>query len=168
MKNAEFYKKIQIPKKDKFQTFILSRYWLLYFFGNLLVIFLAPMLGRFNRVVLLSGQSYWRIWGVSALIVLALNIIFAWFIDVRPYFDKRKGFYWRGCFTVISKTSSSGYKYLILKPGSSHRIKVRSEFYHSVRHGDRIFLERSYLGDIRKIRKISGFLERIKKNSRIA
>jgi hypothetical protein len=56
-----------------------------------------------------------------------------------------------------------GSNYLKLKPGNDQSIRVRREFYRTVREKDRIFLERTYLGDIMKVRKISsGFLEGIK------
>lgn len=165
MKNEEFYKKIQIPKKDQFSPVIFSfnwwSFWWFYIPGNLLVTFLVPLLSKYNRVI--SSHEYLRLWGISAAIVLVLNIIFSWFLDIRPYLDKRKGFYWRGNFIVVGKESSIGSKYLKLKPGNDHRIKVRREFYGAVRERDRIFLERTYLGDIMKIGKVSsGLLERIK------
>ena len=165
MKNEEFYKRIQIPKRDQCSSVIISSYWLLYVLGNLFVIFLAPVLGKSSRLML-SFHEYWRLWAISAVIILVLNIILSWFIDIRPYLNKRMGFYWRGSFTVIGKKSSFASKYINLKPGNNHRIKVRREFYRSVKERDRISLERTYLGDILKIKKISsGFPERIKRRA---
>jgi hypothetical protein len=161
MKNDKFYTKIRIPKKDKHRPIIFSSYWWFYILGNLALILLVPFLS--NKYRGLSSHEYWRLLGLSAAIVLALNIIFSWFMDIRPYLDKRKGFYWRGNFIVVGKESSIGSKYLLLKPGDDHRIKVRSEFYRAVRERGKIFLERTYLGDIRRIGKVSsGLLERIK------
>ena len=49
MKNAEFYKKIQIPKKDLYSPAIFSvDFWWFYIPGNLLIIILAPFF-RNNR-----------------------------------------------------------------------------------------------------------------------
>ncbi len=162
MKNAEFYKKIQIPKKDLCSPAIFSGdFWWFYIPGNLLIIILAPFF-RNNRAIL-SPEEYFRIWSISASIVLVLNIILAWFLDIRPYLDRRRGFYWRGNFVVVGKESSIASKYILLKPGNNHRIRVRAEFFRAVQEKDRIFLERTYLGDIMKIRKVSsGYLERIK------
>ena len=162
MKNEECYKKIQLPKKDQHSPVIFSSYWLFYLMGNLLVITIAPLLGNYNTRTF-SFHEYLRLWGISALIVLVLNIIFTWFIDIRPYLDKRKGFYWRGNFTVVGKESFLGSKYLRLNPGNNHRIKVNGSFFRSVRESDRVLLERSYLGDVRKIKRVSGFADRIKK-----
>jgi hypothetical protein len=94
-----------------------------------------------------------------------LNIIFTWFIDIRPYLGRRKGFYWRGNFTVVGKESLLGARYLRLNPGNNHRIKVSGSFFRSIRESDRILLERSYLGDVRKIKRVSGFMDRIKKKA---
>lgn len=162
MKNAEFYKKIQIPKKDRRSPVLFDvHYWWIYIPGNLLIILFAPLVR--SKGLIPSSDDYLRIWGISAAIVVILNIIFAWFMDIRPYLDKRKGFYWRGNFTVVGKESSMVSKYLQLKPGNNHRIRVRAEFYLAVREKDTIFLERTYLGDVMKIRKISsGYLERIR------
>lgn len=168
MKNEKFYKRIQIPKKDQngsvtFPSCLWS-FWWLYIPVNFLVIFFIPFLSKNNEVI--SSQEYLRLCGIGAAIVIVLNIILSWFIDIRPYLNKRKGFYWRGNFIVIRKESSIGAQYLILKPGKNHRIKVRREFYRVVQERDRIFLERSYLGDILNINKISsGLLERIKRRS---
>jgi hypothetical protein len=162
MKNEEFYKRIQIPKKDHYSPVILSiSYWWFYIPGNILIILLAPLFKN-KSLPALSPHEYLRIWEISAAIVLVLNIIFAWFMDIRPYLNKRKGFYWRGNFIVVGKESSIGFKYITLKPGNNHRIKVSSEFFSSVRERDKIFLERTYLGDIMKISKVSsGLRERI-------
>jgi hypothetical protein len=162
MKNAEFYKKIQIPKKDLTSPVMFPhQYWWFYIPGNFLVVLLAPVVSN-NRVVLWSDE-YLHLLSISAFIVLVLNIVFAWFMDVRPYLNKRKGFYWRGNFVVIGKESSIGSKYILLQPGNNHRIRVRPEFYRAVQEKDRIFLERTYLGDIMKIHKISsGYRERIR------
>lgn len=165
MKNEEFYRRIQIPKKDQYSPEVFSFYWWSFWWfyipGNLFVIFLVPFLGKYNRLI--SSHEFLRLWLISAAIVFALNIIFSWFIDIRPYLNKRMGFYWRGNFIVVGKESSIGSTYLKLNPGNNHRIKVKREFYRAVRERDRIFLERTYLGDIMKIRKVSsGLLERIK------
>ena len=167
MKNAEFYKKIQIPKNDQYSPAIFSAdHWWFYIPSNFLIIILAPLV-RNNRAILLPDE-YFRIWSISASIVLVLNIILAWFIDIRPYLDKRPGYYWRGNFVVVGKESWIGSKYLMLKPGNNHRIRVRAEFFRTVQEKDRIFLERTYLGDIMKIRKISsGYLERIRCSSNV-
>ena len=165
MKNEEFYKKIKIPKKDQYTTVIFSSsYWLFYIPANVLIILFAPLLlQRKNNWSIPSFHEYMRICGVSAAIVVVLNIIFAWFMGIRPYLDARKGYFWRGNFKVVEKKSSLGSKYIMLKPGNNHRIKVRSEFFKSVRVNDRIFLERTYLGDIMKINKVSsGLIERVK------
>ncbi len=164
MKNEEFYKKIQLPKKEQQGPVIFSFSWLFYLMGNLLVISMAPLLGKYNTRIL-SFHEYLRLWSISALIVLVLNIIFIWFIDVRPYLDRRKGFYWRGNFTVIGKESFWGATYLRLKPGNNHRIKVDRSFFSSVRESDRVLLERSYLGDVRKIKGVSCFVDRMKKKA---
>lgn len=162
MKNEAFYKRVQIPKRDRHIPTIFSSYWPLYLIGNLLVIFIAPVVGRHKRLMA-SYQDYYYVLSISAVTVLVLNIVFSWFIDIRPYLDQRRGIFWRGCFTIAGKESKFGFKYLIIKPGVDHMIRVRSEFYYSVQGGDRIFLERSYLGDILKIKKISGFKERLNK-----
>ena len=167
MKNEKFYKKIQIPKKDqnrsvKFSSYLWS-FWWFYIPANFLIIFLIPFLIKDNSVI--SSQEYLRLWSIGFAVVFVMNIILSWFIDIRPYLNKRKGFYWRGNFIVIRKESSMKARYLILKPGKDHRIKVKREFYRVVREKDRIFLERTYLGDILNIVKISsGLLERIKKS----
>ena len=164
MKNEECYKKKKKTKKDQHSPVIFSSYWLFYLMGNLLVITVAPLLGNYN-IRTFSFHEYLRLWGISALIVLVLNIIFTWFIDIRPYLDRRKGFYWRGNFMVVGKESFLGAKYLRLNPGYNHRIKVNGSFFRSVRESDRVLLERSYLGDVRKIKRVSGFADRIKKKS---
>ncbi len=166
MKNEEYYREIPLPKKDLYSPLIFSRYGWIYGIGNLLVIFLGPMLSKYKREIL-SSDDYLRLWGLSAIVVLGLNIIFLWLLELRPYLDKRKGFYWRGNFTVIGKETSFGTSYLELNPGKHHRIKVRSEFYHSVHVQDRIFLERSYLGDLMKIKKISSIIDRIKRTEEL-
>ncbi len=167
MKNEEHYKEIPLQKKYLYSPLIFSRYGWIYGIGNLLVILLGPMLSKYNRVILSPGD-YMRLWSLSALVVLGLNIIFLWLLELRPYLDKRKGFYWRGKFTVIGKETSFGSSYLELNPGKSHRIKVRSEFYHSVHVQDRIVLERSYLGDLMKIKKISSIMDRIKRREELS
>ena len=165
MKNAEFYKKIQIPKRNLDPPAMFSApYWWFYIPGNLLIVLLAPVVR--NSRVLLWSDEYLHLLTISASIVLIFNIVFMWFMDVRPYLNRRKAFYWRGSFVVTRKESSLGFKYLTLKPGNKHRIKVQSEFYRTVQEKDRIFLERTYLGDIKKIHKISsGYLERIRKRN---
>lgn len=136
-------------------------YWWFYVPGNLLVVLMAPVVR--NSSVMLWSDEYLRLLGISASIVLVFNIVFSWFMDIRPYLNRRKGFYWRGNFVVIGKESSIGSKYLLLKPGNNHRIRIQAEFFRAVKEKDRIFLERTYLGDIMKIHKISsGYLERIK------
>ena len=162
MKNSEFYKKIQIPKRNLDPPAMFSaQYWWFYIPGNLLIVLLAPVVR--NSRVLLWSDEYLHLVTISASIVLIFNIVFAWFMDVRPYLNKRKGFYWRGNFIVTGKESSIGFKYITLKPGNNHRIRVRAEFFRAVQEKDRIFLERTYLGDIKKIHKISsGYLERIR------
>jgi hypothetical protein len=165
MKNAEFYKKIQFPKRKLNSPAMFSlQYWWFYIPGNLLVALLAPFV-RNNRLILWSDE-YLYLLSISVSIVLVFNISFAWFIDFRPYLNKRKGFYWRGNFVVIGKESSIGSKYILLKPGTNHRIRVRAEFYKTVQEKDKIFLERTYLGDIMNIRKISsGYVERVKRRN---
>ena len=66
---------------------------------------------------------------------------------------------------VVGKESFLGAKYLRLNPGYNHRIKVNGSFFRSVRESDRVLLERSYLGDVRKIKRVSGFADRIKKKA---
>lgn len=164
MKNDEFYRKIPIPKKDRYRPVLFSSYWWFYIPSNLLITFLAPLLSKYNRPV--SSDEYLRQWGLSAIIVLMLNIVFAWFKYIRPYFNKRRGFYWQGNFTVVGKESSIMSNYLRLKPGNNHMIRVKRELFSAVREGDKIFVERTYLGDTIKIRKVSsGFLERIKRRN---
>ena len=162
MKNEEFYKPVQVPKRDRHIPVIFSSYWPIFIIGNLLAISMGSVVaGRYNGAIL-SDQDYYRVWRASALIVLVLNIILSWFMDIRPYLDKRKGIFWRGSFTIAKKELKFGRKYLIIKPGIGHIIRVRSELYYSVQIGDRILLERSYLGDIIKIERISGLKERIR------
>ena len=160
MKNKEFYKKVQIPKKDHSPVIRSSFLWP-YIPLNLLIILLGPLRDKSNGV--LSDHELFRRWGISAALVLALNIILSWAIDIRPYLNKRKGFYWRGSFIVVEKESSFGFHYLILHPGNNHRIRVKRKVYRAVRERDRILLERTCLGDIIKISKTSsGLHERIK------
>jgi hypothetical protein len=162
MKNAEFYKKVQIPKNNPYSPgMFFPQYWWFYIPGNLLIALSAPFVR--NRGVILWSDEYLHLLSISASIVVVFNMVFAWFMDIRPYLNKRKGFYWRGNFVVTGKETSMGSKYILLKPGNNHRIRVRAEFFRAVQEKDRIFLERTYLGDIMKIHKISsGYLERIR------
>ena len=140
------------------------QYWWFYIPGNLLIVLMAPVV-RNNRVILWSDE-YLRLLSISASTVLILNMVFAWFMDIRPYLNRRKGFYWRGNFVVVGKESSIGSRYILLKPGNNHRIRVRTEFFSAVHEKDRIFLERTYLGDIMNIHKLSsGYLQRIRRRN---
>lgn len=122
---------------------------------------ILPFSVAFKKGLELSNHNYFRLVSIGATIAVLVNLIIFWSSEIIPYLNTRKGFFWRGAFTVVGKASIMGSKYLLVKPGHDHRIKVKNEFFYTVHECDRILVDRNYLGSIRRIKRISGFKERI-------
>lgn len=151
MKNEEFYSRIPIAKKELFKPEInLSNLWY-YALGSVLVVFIAPFSITYKSVYF--DHEMPRLWTISAVTVVILSLILLWFLQILPFLEKGKGYYLKGKFDVAEKKEYMGRKYLVLIPGSAHKIKVNDAFFKSVQEGDKVMLERTRLGKIRKIQR---------------
>lgn len=163
MKNETYYIRIRIPSKESYRPEIDSSNWWIYLLGSVIVIFIGPFFNKYKHAYF--EYEMMRIWITSALIVIVLNAIFLWFLQIRPYLEKGKGYFFLGKFEIVEKNTKLGKGYLTLNPGNRHLVKVSGAFFKSVQEGDKIIVERNCLGDIRNIKKVSGIRERLKMNA---
>lgn len=162
MKNEEFYRAIPLPRRE---VHVLERsplFWITFFSFNIFAVMIIPFSVAFKKGLELSSHNYFRLVSIAAAIAVLVNSIYFWSSEIVPYLNTRKGFFWRGVFTVVGKVSHKGSNYLLVKPGHDHFIKVKNEFFCSVHTYDRILIDRNYRGSIRRIERVSGFKERIK------
>ncbi len=146
MKNEEFYQTIQLPRSEVHVLEKKPLFWVIFLCSNILGVMILPFSVAFKKGLELSQDHYFRLVSLGAIIAVLVNLVYFWSSEIVPYLNTRKGFFWRGTFTVVGKVSIKGSKYLLVKPGYDHRIKVKNEFFNTIHEYDRILVDRNYLG----------------------
>jgi len=100
---------------------------------------------------------------ITAGIILTYVCVEIWFGQMLPGFEGRKGYYLKGKFEIIDKKVWMGLTFLQLKPGIANRIRIDWSLFNRLRIGDRILIERTAFGSVKKISRVSDFHSRVKK-----
>lgn len=105
---------------------------------------------------------------ISYLLIVYIPLIAFLFWRFRRELLKRsRGYAWVGKFKVAAKRSSFLFFYLMLIPGSDHRIKVNRSLFEKIRVGDFIVVRRDAIGKIENVTKIN-FTTRLSMNRRLS
>lgn len=161
MKHHEFYRKYKTSYPPVVNPIFYRKNWWYIVLMTVVVVLIEPLIMyRRQRSIPFSLEYYVKLIEYLTFIIVPF-IAFLYWINRRELIKQSRGYGWVGKFEVIGKQSSFIRKYLLLKPGDGHKLKVQRSLFEKTRIGDFIVIRRDALGNIEEVTKSKNLSRRL-------
>ncbi|NOT75744.1 MAG: hypothetical protein HOP08_12530 [Cyclobacteriaceae bacterium] len=162
MKNEEYYSKSKPRDKFLIRPYLTKTNWWIIAVLSLLIIAYGPIQWMKHKgVILFSWDNYFHLVLLAAALIIPLETLVLWFPQIRLILIQKKGFDWIGKFEVIDKEFLLGFHYLVVHPGTAHKLKVDADVYHKIKIGDDLLVRRNALGDVKEAVRVPNMHRRV-------
>jgi len=162
MKHLEFYSKYKTSYPPIVNPIFSKRNWWYVVLITAVAVLIEPLLfmSKYQSSVPFSFSYYMELFEYFLLIAFPFVALLIW-VNRRESAKRSRGYGWVGKFEVIKKRSSFLFRYLLLAPGDSNKIKVNRHLFDKTRVGDFVLVRRDALGSVEEISKTKKFSGRL-------